>query len=226
VWEFVGLIVLAAPLFSLNVFLEDRLVLSWRAYLTRTLLESYFSQRSYYHLKQQCGDGSTELPLSQAEEGPSGPPHKPAPGASSSPAAPAPLVDNPDQRICDDTAQFCRSSTSIILMVVKKLFNSVAFASEWSLEPGCSSHPGHPLTFTLTASLPTHSCAGVLWSLSPTLVYFLFLYATIGTIATTAVFGRVLTSYYFRLLAAEANTRFALVRIREHAESIAFYRGK
>ena len=43
----------------------------------------------------------------------------------------AAALDNPDQRICDDVGAFCRSSTSIALALVKKIMNSVAFASEW-----------------------------------------------------------------------------------------------
>jgi ABC-type uncharacterized transport system fused permease/ATPase subunit len=45
VGEFVVIICIAAPLFSFNSFLEDRLVLSWRAFLTRTLLDGYFENR-------------------------------------------------------------------------------------------------------------------------------------------------------------------------------------
>ena len=45
VGEFVVIICIAAPLFSFTTFLVDRLVLAWRAFLTRTMLVSYFGNR-------------------------------------------------------------------------------------------------------------------------------------------------------------------------------------
>ena len=68
--------------------------------------------------------------------------------------------------------------------------------------------------------------SGVLWSISPTLVLFLVVYATIGTLVTSFVFGRSLVALNFFQLKREADFRFSLVRVRENAESIAFYRGE
>ncbi|MDI6749940.1 MAG: ABC transporter ATP-binding protein/permease [Rhodocyclaceae bacterium] len=66
----------------------------------------------------------------------------------------------------------------------------------------------------------------VLWSISHSLVYFLVGYAVFGTSVTLAVFGRVLLGLNFLQLRREADFRFGLVRIRENAEAIAFYRGE
>lgn len=66
----------------------------------------------------------------------------------------------------------------------------------------------------------------VLWAISHELVYFLVLYATAGTLVTLWVFGRPLTLLNFRQLQREADLRFALIRVRENAESIALYRGQ
>ena len=66
----------------------------------------------------------------------------------------------------------------------------------------------------------------VLWSISHELVYFLVLYATLGTLITLWVFGKPLTLLNFRQLRREADLRFALIRVRENAESIALYRGE
>ena len=68
--------------------------------------------------------------------------------------------------------------------------------------------------------------SGVLWSISTELVFFLIAYAIAGTAATLLMFGRVLIGLNFYQLKKEANFRFGLVRVRENAEAIAFYRGE
>ncbi|MBK7900850.1 MAG: ABC transporter ATP-binding protein/permease [Azonexus sp.] len=67
---------------------------------------------------------------------------------------------------------------------------------------------------------------GVLWSISHALVAFLIVYAIAGTGVTVLVFGKVLIGLNFHQLKREADFRFSLVRIRENAEAIAFYRGE
>ncbi len=68
--------------------------------------------------------------------------------------------------------------------------------------------------------------SGVLWSISRELVFFLIVYAIAGTAITVLVFGKVLIGLNFYQLKREADFRFSLVRIRENAEAIAFYRGE
>ncbi len=68
--------------------------------------------------------------------------------------------------------------------------------------------------------------SGVLWGISKPLVMCLIIYALFGNVVTTGIFGRILVKLNFEQLKREANFRFALVRIRENAESIAFYRGE
>ena len=85
------------------------------------------------------------------------------------------------------------------------------------------------LTFLLVvveSVLSVIAFSGVLWGISKPLVFFLVLYALIGTIVTTAVFGKSLVRLNFEQLRKEADFRFSLVRIRENAEAIAFYRGE
>ena len=67
---------------------------------------------------------------------------------------------------------------------------------------------------------------GVLWTISKMLVLFLMVYATLGTLIASLVFGRSLVALNLFQLRREADFRFSLVRVRENAESIAFYRGE
>jgi putative ATP-binding cassette transporter len=85
------------------------------------------------------------------------------------------------------------------------------------------------LTFLLRlveSVLSTIAFSSVLWGISKPLVFFLVLYALIGTLVTTVTFGKPLVRLNFEQLKKEANLRFSLVRIRENAEAIAFYRGE
>jgi len=68
--------------------------------------------------------------------------------------------------------------------------------------------------------------SAVLWSISRELVLFLVVYAVAGTLVVVLIFGQKLMSLNFNQLRREADFRFSLVRVRENAESIAFYRGE
>ena len=66
---------------------------------------------------------------------------------------------------------------------------------------------------------------GVLWMISSTLVAMLAVYAVAGTAISIAI-GRKLVRLHYHQYEKEANFRYGLVRVRENAESIAFYRGE
>ncbi|MEJ8810561.1 ABC transporter ATP-binding protein/permease [Variovorax ureilyticus] len=68
--------------------------------------------------------------------------------------------------------------------------------------------------------------SAVLWGISKLLVAFLAIYAIVGTVVALWIFGQPLIHLNFWQLKREADLRFALVRVRENAESIAFYRGE
>ncbi len=68
--------------------------------------------------------------------------------------------------------------------------------------------------------------SAVLWSISLELLAFLVVYAMGGTAIIVRVFGKTLIGLNFFQLKREADFRFSLVRIRENAEAIAFYRGE
>ena len=66
---------------------------------------------------------------------------------------------------------------------------------------------------------------GVLWAVSGKLVGVLFIYAAVGTVVSM-LFGRRLVGLYFNQYQKEATFRYGLVRVRDNAESIAFFRGE
>lgn len=81
------------------------------------------------------------------------------------------------------------------------------------------------LLITLNAAVTLVAFLGVLWGISGTLVLVLFAYAIGGT-AVSILIGRRLVGLSFRQYEKEADFRYGLVRVRDNAESIAFYRGE
>ncbi|EIE26584.1 ATP-binding cassette transporter [Coccomyxa subellipsoidea C-169] len=160
IWKYALVILVAAPLFAATDFVEMRLVLEWRRWLTGTLMSGYFANRTFFKLHHQLG-----------------------------------LLDNPDQRMCDDVPAFADASVTLLIGIVRKFFMMVAFS-------------------------------GVLWTVAPSLVFFLFIYAVVGTWLTTSVFGKRLMQLQYLVLQKEGDLRFDLVRTRENSESIAFYNGE
>jgi putative ATP-binding cassette transporter len=82
------------------------------------------------------------------------------------------------------------------------------------------------LLVLVNALLQLVAFSGLLWKISRVLVLFLVVYATTGTLITFGVFGGRMIAFNFRQLQREADYRFGLIRIRENAEAIAFYRGE
>ncbi|WP_320663495.1 ABC transporter ATP-binding protein/permease [Prochlorococcus sp. MIT 1223] len=103
-------------------------------------------------------------------------------------------VDNPDQRITDDTRAFTGQSLTFTLGVFDAL-----------------------LTFSLNII--------ILWSISTTLTFSLFGYATFATLILI-IAGKNLVRIDYDQLRYEADFRYGLVHIRDNAESIAFYAGE
>lgn len=77
----------------------------------------------------------------------------------------------------------------------------------------------------MNAAVDLISFSGILFSIYPPLFAALLIYSIGGTAASLAI-GRPLIGLNFSQEAAEANFRYGLVRVRENAESIAFYGGE
>lgn len=80
------------------------------------------------------------------------------------------------------------------------------------------------LVLLFEKSLNLLGFAGVLWSISPKLVFFLIAYALAGSFLSLRVFGKPIISSNAAMLRQEADLRYSLLRVRENAEAIAFYR--
>jgi len=84
----------------------------------------------------------------------------------------------------------------------------------------------HFLLIFLGSMMQLVAFSAVLWSISRLLVGVLVVYALVGTVVALYVFGAPLIQLNFWQLRREADFRFGLMRLRENAESIAFYRGE
>jgi putative ATP-binding cassette transporter len=84
----------------------------------------------------------------------------------------------------------------------------------------------HFLLIFLGSIMQLVAFSTVLWSISHVLVGVLAVYALMGTVVALYVFGNPLIHLNFWQLRREADFRFSLMRLRENAESIAFYRGE
>lgn len=113
-------------------------------------------------------------------------------------------VDNPDQRIELDVNAFVTGSVSLALGAVSALVSLVAFtAILWGLSA--------PLTL-----------GGV--EIPRAMVFAVYLYVIIATWIAFRL-GRPLIRLNFLNEKLTANFRYALMRLRENAENIAFYQG-
>ncbi|WP_322981009.1 ABC transporter ATP-binding protein/permease [Pseudomonas sp. C11] len=114
-------------------------------------------------------------------------------------------IDNPDQRIELDVAAFVSGSLKLSLGAVSSLVSLVAFSAIlWGLSA--------PLTV-----------AGV--EVPRAMVFAVYIYVIIATLIAFRL-GRPLIRLNFLNEQRSANFRYALVRLREYAENVAFYQGR
>ena len=67
--------------------------------------------------------------------------------------------------------------------------------------------------------------APTLYAISPTACFGVIAYASLGTLIATRGFGAWLGLYQMKCVQQEAGLRYKLIRVRENAESIAFFEG-
>jgi putative ATP-binding cassette transporter len=119
-------------------------------------------------------------------------------------------ADNPDQRISEDLNQF----TGYILTLSIGLISSVvSLFSFLTILWGLSGAADFPVSALGTVHIPGY------------LVWAALIYAALGTWLTVTV-GRPLVALNSARQRYEADFRFSLVHLREHAESVALYGGE
>ena len=118
-------------------------------------------------------------------------------------------VDNPDQRISEDIRLFIERSMSLGIGLLNSAATLASFAA---------------LLWTLSGGI-TLSINGFSLTIPGYMFWAAVLYSGLGSVAAHYV-GRPLIRLNYRQQAVEADFRFALVRLREAAETIALYGGE
>ncbi|WP_144638358.1 ABC transporter ATP-binding protein/permease [Bordetella genomosp. 13] len=116
-----------------------------------------------------------------------------------------PPADNPDQRIELDIGDFVVSSRSLAIGALSALVSLVEFTM---------------ILWNLSAPL---DIAGA--ELPRAMVFMVYLYVIAATLLAFRI-GRPLIALNFLSERLSANFRYALVRLRENAENVAFYQGE
>jgi vitamin B12/bleomycin/antimicrobial peptide transport system ATP-binding/permease protein len=114
-------------------------------------------------------------------------------------------VDNPDQRIQQDVETFVDTSLSLSM----GLLDSVVSLFSFSI-----------ILWGLSGSLVMFG-----WTIPRAMVFLVYLYVIVTTVFAVRI-GRPLIRLNFLNEQFSANFRYALIRLREYGESIAFYRGE
>ena len=118
-------------------------------------------------------------------------------------------TDNPDQRISEDVRQFVEMTLSFGIGILKAFCTFASFVI---------------ILYNLSGSL-SFTFMGKTWTINGYMLWASLLYSVIGTYITHLV-GRKLVKINFIQQKYEADFRFSMIRLRESAESVAFYRGE
>lgn len=118
-------------------------------------------------------------------------------------------TDNPDQRISEDVRQFVEMTLSFGIGILKAFCTFASFVV---------------ILYNLSGSL-SFTFMGKTWTINGYMLWASLLYSVIGTYITHIV-GRKLVKINFIQQKYEADFRFSMIRLRESAESVAFYHGE
>lgn len=157
-----------------SYYLQQRLALRWRKWMTKNYLAKWTGQQMYYRLEM----------FSQG------------------------TADNPDQRISEDINLFTARTLSFMSGLLRSATTIVCFIFVlWNL-----------------SEVLSFSAAGQEFHIYGYLVWTALAYSVLGTWITHKV-GHRLVSLNYLQQKLEADFRFSMIRLRETAESVAFYNG-
>lgn len=114
-------------------------------------------------------------------------------------------ADNPDQRIQQDVESFVVSSVKLSMGLLSAVVSLFAFSI---------------ILWNLSGTLSLFG-----WEAPRAMVFMVYLYIIVATVFALKI-GRPLIRLKFLNEQLNANFRYALVRVREYGESIAFFRGE
>ena len=155
-------------------YLQQKLALRWRRWMTEEYLSRWTSHQMFYRMEMFSGG----------------------------------LSDNPDQRISEDINLFTARTLSFMSGLLRAITTIFCFIFVlWSLS--------EPLSFEIGGN--TYHIYGYL-------VWTALAYSILGTWITHKV-GHKLVGLNFIQQKMEADFRYAMVRLRETAETVAFYNG-
>ena len=114
-------------------------------------------------------------------------------------------LDNPDQRIAQDITNYIAKSLRFATGIISSTVSLVAFTI---------------MLWNLSGPMPLGN-----FEIPHAMVFLVFIYVLISSVIAFRI-GRPLINLNFANEWVNANYRYALIRIKEYAESIAFYRGE
>jgi vitamin B12/bleomycin/antimicrobial peptide transport system ATP-binding/permease protein len=120
------------------------------------------------------------------------------------------VTDNPDQRIAEDLDSFATLTLGLSLGLLNAVVTLMSFLS---------------ILWILSGALRIPLGGGAHLTVPAYMVFAALIYAVAGTILTRWI-GNPLVRLSFDQQRFEADFRFSLVRLRENAENVAFYRGE
>jgi putative ATP-binding cassette transporter len=119
------------------------------------------------------------------------------------------LADNPDQRIAEDLNALTSDTLALVLGFISSSVTLLSFVHIlWAVSG--------PVSLAVF---------GHVWTIPGYMVWFAVAYAIVGSGVVWWI-GRPLVGLNFAQERLEANFRFGLIRVREHAEAVALYRGE